>query len=57
MVGWIDDCIVNVVAFTNLIQHQFFQTNIILNKLFFTIKWILISLAVIIILIQSIHTN
>ena len=42
VVGWIDDCIVNLVAFTNLIQQQFFQTNIILNKLISTIKWIII---------------
>lgn len=51
VVGWIDDFTVNLVAFTNLIQQQFFQTNIILNKLFSTIKWLLISLAVIIILL------
>ena len=51
VVGWIDDFTVNLVAFTNLIQQQFCQTNIILNKLFNTIKWIMISLGAIIILI------
>ncbi len=51
VVGWIDDFTIGAAAFTNLIQQQFFQTNIILNKLFSTIKWLLISLAVIIILL------
>ena len=56
VVGWIDDCIVNLVAFTNLIQQQFFQTNIILNKLFNTIKWINIGLVAIILMVFLIIT-
>lgn len=50
VIGWIDDGIVNLVAFTNLIQQQFFQTNIILNKLISTIKWIIIGLVAIILI-------
>ena len=56
VVGWIDDCIVNLVAFTNLIQQQFFQTNIILNKLISTIKWINIGLVAIILMVFLIIT-
>ena len=56
VVGWIDDFTVNLVAFTNLIQQQFFQTNIILNKLFNTIKWINIGLVAIILMVFLIIT-
>ena len=51
VVGWIDDFTIGAAALTNLIQQQFFQTNNSLNKLFKIAKWILISVAVLIILV------
>ena len=48
VVGWIDDFTIGAAAFTNLIQQQFFQTNKSLNKLFKLAKWILISIAVLV---------
>ncbi|MBR3628102.1 MAG: DUF1232 domain-containing protein [Elusimicrobia bacterium] len=51
VIGWIDDFTIGAAAFTNLIQQQFFQTNKSLNKLFKIAKWILISIAVLIILV------
>ena len=50
IVGWIDDFMIGTAALTNLIQQQFFQTNIILNKLLSTIKWMLIGLVAIILI-------
>ncbi len=51
IVGLIDDFTIGAAAFINLIQQQFFQTNHSLNKLFKIAKWILISVAVLIILV------
>ena len=51
VVGWIDDVTIVTAALTNFIQQQFFQTNNSLNKLFKIAKWILISMAVLIILV------
>ena len=51
VVGWIDDVTIVTAALTNFIQQQFFQTNNSLNKLFKIAKWILISIAVLIILV------
>ena len=51
VVGWIDDFTIGAAAFTNLIQQQFFQTNAALNKLFKIAKWILISVAILIVLV------
>ena len=48
VIGWIDDFTIGAAAFTNLIQQQFFQTNKSLNKLFKLAKWILISIAVLV---------
>ena len=51
VVGWIDDFTIGAAAFTNLIQQQFFQTNNSLNKIFKIAKWILISVAILIVLV------
>ena len=41
-IGWIDDIAIGAVAFTNLVQYQFFQTNTELTQLFKLIKRILL---------------
>ena len=51
VIGWIDDFTIGAAAFTNLIQQQFFQTNNSLNKLFKIAKWILISIAILVLLV------
>lgn len=51
VVGWIDDVTIVTAALTNFIQQQFFQTNNSLNKIFKIAKWILISIAILIVLI------
>lgn len=51
VVGWIDDFMIELAAFINFVQQQFFQTNATLNKFFKIAKWILIFAAVLIILI------
>ena len=52
VIGWIDDFTILSAAITNFIQQQFFQTNNALNKILKTVKYILISLAVLITLIS-----
>ncbi len=42
VVGWIDDIAIGAVAFTNLVQYQFFQANTELTQLFKLIKRILL---------------
>ena len=51
IIGWIDDFMIGSAALMNFIQQQFFQTNNSLNKLFKQIKWILISIAILITLV------
>ena len=51
VIGWIDDFTIGAAALTNLIQQQFFQTNKAFDKLFKLAKWILISIAVLILLV------
>ena len=48
--GWIDDFTILSAALTNFVQQQFFQTDVVLNKLFKILKWILISVAALTIL-------
>ena len=51
IIGWVDDFMIGSAALMNFVQQQFFQTNNSLNKLFKIIKWILISIAILIILV------
>ena len=48
VVGWIDDLLFFMAALTNFIQQQFFQANTELNKILKFLKWILISITVLI---------
>lgn len=50
-IGWIDDFLLFAPAVTNFIQQHFFQENDTLNKIFKLVKWILISLDVLIFLV------
>ena len=51
VVGWIDDLLFFGAAATNFVQQQFFQTNDTLNKVLKILKWLLISVAVLILLV------
>ncbi|WP_372519579.1 hypothetical protein [Candidatus Ruminimicrobiellum ovillum] len=51
VIGWLDDLLLLGAATTNFIQQHFFQANIALNKIFKTVKFILIALAILILLI------
>lgn len=51
VVGWIDDFMINIAAFANLIQQQFCQTNTALNKLFNIIKSIFVCIIIVMFLL------
>ena len=52
VVGWIDDIAIGAVAFTNLVQYQFFQTNNELTQFFKITKKILLLIAILIALVS-----
>jgi uncharacterized membrane protein YkvA (DUF1232 family) len=51
-VGWIDDIAIGAVAFTNLVQYQFFQANTELTQFFKLTKRILLLIAILIALVS-----